>query len=344
MAVVSSRHWDTPNYQTMYFPEDTCISSFMSELICPGIAATDCLYCQVIDDKDIILRRNNLIEKPQSSSEHGLLAQSSALAASVFRRAKESDNLTQNMQLSVVPQHHKTTTMSALSKSTSSNLSLRTNTDMMRESKRIEICCRNSNSDTNYVASESNMKATTDNFHIDVRYTSSFSSVIAFVFLIVFLANIPSTSLGEPIKVSIHAIIPRHFAMYNDMSREFTAAVLTFKRDSRNSRIRNVFNTKEEITFIDDDTPREILDAFCKGVLSKRTITILNINNPLGIRRRTSSNKYILELANYLGIPVISWDSQFSGSGQVGFTNLWFTASVFSFTPAVLSYLSILFC
>ncbi|CAG5131967.1 unnamed protein product [Candidula unifasciata] len=139
---------------------------------------------------------------------------------------------------------------------------------------------------------------------------------IAPLLLFIILVNTSTTSYGEPIKVRIHAIIPSHFAMTTELSREFHNAMLNFRRDSRNHKFRSLFNPEGDITFVTDDTPREIMDAFCKGILAKQVTTILNINNPLGIRRRTSSNEYIVELAGYLGIPMISWDSQYSGSSQ----------------------------
>ena len=53
---------------------------------------------------------------------------------------------------------------------------------------------------------------------------------------------------------------------------------------------------------------------FCSSVLAKETVVLLNINNPLSMRRRTSSNIYVLELAHSLGIPVLSWDAEYSGA------------------------------
>ncbi|NP_001191485.1 NR2 [Aplysia californica] len=102
--------------------------------------------------------------------------------------------------------------------------------------------------------------------------------------------------------------------MKTDLTREFHNTVLNFKRDRRHRRIMEVFGTSESLTFLNSDTPNEILTAICDDVLTHQTITILNINNPLSIRRRTSSNQYVLELAHFLGIPVISWDTEFSGA------------------------------
>lgn len=143
------------------------------------------------------------------------------------------------------------------------------------------------------------------------------SFAVAYLLFFIFLASVPAPSFADQNKVSIHAIIPRHFGMTTELNREFSSTVLNFKRDIRNNRLRTFFSTEEVITFISEDTPREILDAFCKGVLAKRAVTILNINNPLGMKRRTSSNQYILEIANHLGIPVISWDTEFTGTSQV---------------------------
>uniref|UniRef100_A0A2C9JY17 Ionotropic glutamate receptor C-terminal domain-containing protein n=1 Tax=Biomphalaria glabrata TaxID=6526 RepID=A0A2C9JY17_BIOGL len=83
------------------------------------------------------------------------------------------------------------------------------------------------------------------------------------------------------------------------------------------------------------DDPREILNMFCKDFFPNQVITVLNINNPLGMTRRTSSNHYINQLTRYLGIPIISWDTEYTGSSQVKFSqnktrNLYLIAVVFS--------------
>lgn len=163
-------------------------------------------------------------------------------------------------------------------------------------------------------------KAAWSNSSRQAQYSSSVSSStlgIVPILLVIFLIYIPANTVAETVRVRIHAIIPSHFAMITELNREFHTALLNFRRDFRNQKFRSLFNPEGEITFINDDTPKEIMDTFCKGVLGKQVTTILNINNPLGIRRRTSSNEYIIELANYLGIPMISWDSQYSGSSQV---------------------------
>ncbi|CAL1534217.1 unnamed protein product, partial [Lymnaea stagnalis] len=69
-------------------------------------------------------------------------------------------------------------------------------------------------------------------------------------------------------------------------------------------------------TSLKNDDPKEILNLFCKGVFPHHVTTILNINNPLGMKRRTSSNQYILELASYLGLPIISWDTEYIVGSQ----------------------------
>ncbi|XP_059165876.1 glutamate receptor ionotropic, NMDA 2B-like [Physella acuta] len=122
-----------------------------------------------------------------------------------------------------------------------------------------------------------------------------------------------SPARGAPPLVSLHSLFPKSISI-NDLGKEQSSTLLTFRR--RYERIAMNYTIKEGTHSMAYDSPREILDTFCKGMFPNHVITLLNINNPLGMSRRTSSNKYILKLAEFLGLPIISWDSEYVGDSQ----------------------------
>ena len=118
-------------------------------------------------------------------------------------------------------------------------------------------------------------------------------------------------------KVHLHAVIPHHFTASRDFESAFFPAFLQFKRNYRFSKVFEVFNTSGNLTFLRFDEPMEILRTFCSDILGSNTVTLINVNNPELMGKRPSANTYILELAQTLGLPVISWDAEFSGSPKV---------------------------
>ena len=57
----------------------------------------------------------------------------------------------------------------------------------------------------------------------------------------------------------------------------------------------------------------EILDNLCKDFLEKNVTTIVYLTNSELFGRSTASSQYFLQLASYLGIPVIAWNADNSG-------------------------------
>ena len=57
----------------------------------------------------------------------------------------------------------------------------------------------------------------------------------------------------------------------------------------------------------------EILDNLCERFLKKNVSTILFLTNSELFGRSTASSQYFLQLASYLGIPVIAWNADNSG-------------------------------
>ena len=57
----------------------------------------------------------------------------------------------------------------------------------------------------------------------------------------------------------------------------------------------------------------EILDNLCDEFLRHNVTTILYLTNSELFGRSTASSQYFLQLASYLGIPVIAWNADNSG-------------------------------
>ena len=67
----------------------------------------------------------------------------------------------------------------------------------------------------------------------------------------------------------------------------------------------------------------EILNNLCEDFLQKNVTTILYLTNSELFGRSTASSQYFLQLASYLGIPVIAWNADNSGlERRVSFLNI----------------------
>ena len=85
-------------------------------------------------------------------------------------------------------------------------------------------------------------------------------------------------------------------------------------REKNYSNLRDHFEINSWLYYTEKETPTEILTLFCTEIFSKHVNTILSLNRGSGTE---SSNNYILQLAEYLGYPVISWDPNYPGALQV---------------------------
>ncbi|XP_044019132.1 glutamate receptor ionotropic, NMDA 2B isoform X3 [Aphidius gifuensis] len=102
--------------------------------------------------------------------------------------------------------------------------------------------------------------------------------------------------------------------------REYTKAVTTaingLQRSTRGPRLElfqhydiHVLITMKELT----PSPTAILNSLCKEFLSVNVSAILYLMNYEQYGRSTASAQYFLQLAGYLGIPVIAWNADNSG-------------------------------
>ncbi|XP_058806932.1 glutamate receptor ionotropic, NMDA 2D-like isoform X6 [Phymastichus coffea] len=70
-------------------------------------------------------------------------------------------------------------------------------------------------------------------------------------------------------------------------------------------------------------SPMNILNSLCKEFLSLNVSAILYLMNYEQYGRSTASTQYFLQLAGYLGIPVIAWNADNSGLERIGAWKSW---------------------
>ena len=64
-------------------------------------------------------------------------------------------------------------------------------------------------------------------------------------------------------------------------------------------------------------SPTEILDTFCEEIFAKDISVILYMSNLDYEGEHTAAGQYMLQVANFLGVPVIAWNGDNSGFFQV---------------------------
>lgn len=93
-----------------------------------------------------------------------------------------------------------------------------------------------------------------------------------------------------------------------------TKGTIKHGREVIYNNLREHFAIDSWLNFTKSESPNEILSLFCNQIFKKHVNTILTLNHGSGTE---ASNNYILQLADHLGYPVISWDPHFPGALQV---------------------------
>ncbi|KAL4240266.1 Glutamate receptor ionotropic [Mactra antiquata] len=90
---------------------------------------------------------------------------------------------------------------------------------------------------------------------------------------------------------------------------------INFGREKMYENLRSHFVVDSWEKFIETQSPSEILSTFCNEIFQRHVNTLLCLNHGFGTE---ASNNYILQLAENVGYPVISWDPHYPGALQVG--------------------------
>ncbi|KAK6170533.1 hypothetical protein SNE40_018907 [Patella caerulea] len=86
------------------------------------------------------------------------------------------------------------------------------------------------------------------------------------------------------------------------------------KRFGEYRNVYRVFRPGIKLTWLERDSPNEILEAVCDQSTPSNPITVFHINNPYVFPQRAAANTYIKQLFQVLGLPMISWDTDFAGA------------------------------
>lgn len=152
---------------------------------------------------------------------------------------------------------------------------------------------------------------------VDVMSVCKYLVQIAVCIVVVTLSeNCCIGQAGMRKEVAVQLIVPYHASV----EKRFQSTHVTVKeiikhgRETHYESLRHQFAINSWLNFTDTQTPEEILRIFCKEIFAKPVNTIVNLNYGTDT---TSSYNYIMQLADHLGYPVISWDPNYPGALQV---------------------------
>ncbi|XP_036141844.1 glutamate receptor ionotropic, NMDA 2B isoform X5 [Monomorium pharaonis] len=129
----------------------------------------------------------------------------------------------------------------------------------------------------------------------------------------------PQSSVGNNYNITdlkVGLMVPYKSFGVREYTRAITTAISTLQRSTRGPRLgffqRHDLHVKIETKEL-TPSPTTILDSLCKEFLSVNVSAILYLMNYEQYGRSTASAQYFLQLAGYLGIPVIAWNADNSG-------------------------------
>ncbi|KYN08766.1 Glutamate [NMDA] receptor subunit epsilon-2 [Cyphomyrmex costatus] len=124
-------------------------------------------------------------------------------------------------------------------------------------------------------------------------------------------------------KLSIGLIVPHTSFGVREYTRAINKAVLNLHKGHGRAKGQSRFSFLDKYEFTPSQvnstmmkltpSPTAILDSLCKEFLSVNVSAILYLMNYEQYGRSTASAQYFLQLAGYLGIPVIAWNADNSG-------------------------------
>nr|AYF60461.1 glutamate receptor ionotropic [Aphidius gifuensis] len=116
--------------------------------------------------------------------------------------------------------------------------------------------------------------------------------------------------------LKVGMVVPYKSFGVREYTKAVTRAISGLQRSTRGPRLElfqhydiHVLITMKELT----PSPTAILNSLCKEFLSVNVSAILYLMNYEQYGRSTASAQYFLQLAGYLGIPVIAWNADNSG-------------------------------
>ena len=119
-------------------------------------------------------------------------------------------------------------------------------------------------------------------------------------------------------RINLGIMVPDHSFMRRYYGRAMTRALMAMKRDY-SMQLPQKYDLFGLFMYTDKYSPPELLESFCETILSNEMNTILYMSNTDYEGKHTASGQYVLQVSNFLGIPVIAWNGDNSGFFQVSF-------------------------
>ncbi|XP_054286010.1 glutamate receptor ionotropic, NMDA 2B isoform X4 [Macrosteles quadrilineatus] len=117
--------------------------------------------------------------------------------------------------------------------------------------------------------------------------------------------------------LNVGLVVPQKSFGLREYNRAVSTAVQFLNRTGSRTRQLSVFQRHQvQFTMVMNSltpTPTAILNSLCKEFLNVNVSAILYLMNYEKYGRSTASAQYFLQLAGYLGIPVIAWNADNSG-------------------------------
>ncbi|XP_048763861.2 glutamate receptor ionotropic, NMDA 2B-like [Ostrea edulis] len=132
--------------------------------------------------------------------------------------------------------------------------------------------------------------------------------------LVLMITELFPLMCGEATQASIFLIMPDRARLNKNLKSAFSEAFYTMGlREFKRSQQYSDYILKQNNIIIDKQNPQEILDLFCHTIFKSHVNTILYFQlHPT----KDPTPNYIINMAEYFKIPVISWDSEFPGALQ----------------------------
>jgi hypothetical protein len=116
-------------------------------------------------------------------------------------------------------------------------------------------------------------------------------------------------------RVTLGIMVPSNSFMRRPWRSAMTRAMMDIKQDRR-MILPKEYDLYGSIIFADNYSPPELLNAFCETILENDINTLLYLSNSDYEGKHTASGQYVLQVSNFLGIPVIAWNGDNSGFFQ----------------------------
>ncbi|KAK2190152.1 hypothetical protein NP493_86g05020 [Ridgeia piscesae] len=126
----------------------------------------------------------------------------------------------------------------------------------------------------------------------------------------------PSAAAAEKTDITILAVV-KHMVLLNRRTRgsvnRFVHTLNDPRRTTLDSGFLEKYHLRATIAFSINLSPPEILDIVCREVREKRINAIFYMSDLLYEDESSGSTLYLMQIAKFLGLPIVAWFPESSG-------------------------------